>query len=379
MSAVDTDVLIIGAGTSGLALARELITCGVRPVMLDAADRPAASWRARHPQLHLNTHRLLSHMPGRRFDRDAGAFPARDAVVRYIEDYEANLGIEVKRGIRAEKVERENGGWAVQTSAGLMVARDLIIATGPDGVPIMPDWPGADTFEGELIHARDFGHVEDCDGKRVLLVGAGNSSVDIANHLSRHQPEQVWMSVRGGATLAPVYVLGLPTHLLTPILRYLPAGIVDRSLALLSRLVCGDLTRFGLPRPDKGALARIRDDGSPPALDNGFARALRAGRLEIMPEIAAFDGPRVRLENGGVISPDLVICGTGYRTGLEPLVGHLGAVDDRGEPRFSGSETSPDHAGLWFFGFRNSLWGNLNERRREARRLATRIRLGARV
>lgn len=374
MSAVDTDVLIIGAGTSGLALARELITLGVRPVILDAADRPAASWRKRHPQLHLNTHRMLSHMPGRRFDRHLDAFPARDDVVRYIEDYEADLGTEVRRGVRAEKIVREDGRWAVETSAGCMLASDLIIATGPDQVPVMPDWPGADTFEGELIHARDFGHVEDCDGKRVLLVGAGNSSVDIANHLSRGQPEQVWMSVRGGATVAPVYVLGVPTHLLTPVLRHLPASLVDRSLALMSRLACGDLTRFGLPGPAKGALARMRDDGSPPALDNGFARALRAGRIEIVPEIVASDGPRVRLQNGGVISPDLVVCGTGYRTGLEPLVGHLGVLDERGEPRFSGSETSPDYAGLWFFGFRNSLWGNLNERRREASRLARILR-----
>ncbi|MEO1100978.1 MAG: NAD(P)/FAD-dependent oxidoreductase, partial [Pseudomonadota bacterium] len=353
-----------------------LIGRGISPVILDAADRPAASWRARHPQLHLNTHRRLSHMPGRRFDAEAGAFPARDAVIRYIEDYEADLGIRVRRGVRAEKVQREAGGWAVETSAGPMAARHLIIATGPDRVPVVPDWPGADTFEGELIHARDFGRVEDCDGKRVLLVGAGNSSVDIANHLSCRQPEQVWMSVRGGATVAPVYVLGVPTHLLTPALRHLPAGLMDRGLALLSRLVCGDLTRFGLPGPVQGALARIHEDGSPPALDNGFAQAVRAGDIEIVPEIAAFDGPRVRLQNDSVISPDLVICGTGYRPGLEPLVGHLDVLDDRGEPQFSGLETSPGHDGLWFFGFRNSLWGNLNERRREASRLATTIGQG---
>ncbi len=370
MSAVETDVLIIGAGTSGLAVAHELIARDVRPVILDAADRPAASWRARHPQLHLNTHRLLSHLPGHRFNSSAGAFPARDVMIRYIEAYEADLSVEVRRGVRAETISRASDAWAVETSAGRMLARHLIIATGPDRVPVTPDWPGAETFEGELIHSGDFGLAEDCNGKRVLLVGAGNSSVDIANHLSRTQPAHVWMSVRGGATVAPVYMLGFPTHLLTPLLRPLPDAFVDRSLALVSRMVCGDLVRAGLPKPSKGALARMQEDGSPPALDNGFARALRAGRVEIVSEIEAFDGPEVLLKTGDVVTPDIVVCGTGYRPGLEPLVGGLGVLNARGEPQFSGREASPDHAGLWFFGFRNSLWGNLNERRREAGELA---------
>ncbi len=369
----DTEVLIIGAGTSGLALGYELERSGAVVRIVEASQRPAERWRRRHPQLHLNTHKLLSHLPGRRFGHNASEFPSRDEVIRYIEDYERRLIVDVEYGVRVTSIHRENDLWRAETSKGPVTARDLVIATGPDNHPAIPDWPGKETFTGELIHAADFGAAEQYTDKHVLLVGAGNSSVDIANHLARVGTKELWMSVRGGSTVVPQYVLGAPVHLLTPMMRPLPVSMIDRIASWMSRWFCGDLTKFGMPLPEKGALSRILDDGAAPAIDNGFSRALKEGRIKIAPAIEHFDKDKIYLIDGMSLDPDVVICGTGYRTGLEALVGDLDVLDGDGVPTFSADQSSPAYPGLWFFGFRNSFWGNLNERRYEARRLAKRI------
>lgn len=370
----DVPVLIIGAGASGLALAHELTGQGVRPRIVDAADSAGWRWRARHPQLRLNTHKLLSHLPGRRFGREVAGFPSRDDMVGYLDAYERALGVNVERGVRVERIEKSTDRWVAESSAGRITARDLVVATGPDSVPTTPGWPGADTFKGRIIHAAEFGAAAAYEGKKLLLVGGGNSSVDLANHLASVDTRQIWMSVRRGPTVVPQHVMGVPTHLLTPIMRPLPTVAVDAVVRLISRWFCGDLTKHGLPKPDKGALSRVLEDGTSPAIDNGFVRALKSGRIAIVPEVERFEGRLAKLKGGSTLEPDVVICGTGYRPGLEPLVGDLEVLDDSGLPRFSADQSSDVYPGLWFFGFKTALWGNLNERRREARRLAKLIR-----
>ena len=310
-SSDDAPVLIVGAGTSGLALAHELMALGIRPRVVDRAARVAERWRRRHPQLRLNTHKLLSHLPGRRFDRNVAVFPSRDDFVGYVEAYERALGIDIVYGVRVSQIERNDTGWRAESDTGPLTARDLVVATGPDNVPVIPDWPGRDAFTGAIIHAADFGRAEDYDGKRILLVGAGNSSVDVANHLTNAAPGPMWMSVRRGATVVPQYVLGLPTHLLTPLMRLLPVPVVDATIRMISRWFCGDLTKRGLPAPEMGALSRVIADGASPAIDGGFAGAVRTGRIAIVPEIERFDGDAIRLRDGQVLTPDVVICGTG--------------------------------------------------------------------
>ena len=370
MAANATDILIVGAGTSGLALAYELERRGASVRVVDAGSCPGERWCKRHPQLRLNTHKWLSHLPGKRFDKSAGAFPSRDEFVQYIEDYARALKTPVDYGVRIDRVRKDDENWLAESEGHAIRTRDIVIATGPDHVPFTPDWPGRQEFTGAFIHAAAFPGAGHCDGKSVLLIGAGNSSVDIANHLAKVETKAVWISARGGSTVVPQYLFGVPTHLLTPALRPLPASAVDVVASTLSRLFCGDLEKRSMPPPPMGALSRMLHDGAAPGIDNGFSKALRAGKVEIVPAIEHFARDKVMLKDGRALSPDIVICGTGYRTGLEAMLGGLDVLDGEGAPRYSGDAASPDHPGLWFFGFRNSFWGNLNERRREAPRLA---------
>lgn len=109
------------------------------------------------------------------------------------------------------------------------------------------------------------------------------------------------------------------------------------------------------------------------AVDDGFVAALKAGRVTMRPAIDHLDGDQVHFTDGTSCGPDVVICATGYRPGLEPLVGHLTTLDHIGMPPVTGPRPWPAHPGLWFFGLNRSVYGNMHIRRREARHLARHI------
>lgn len=367
------DVLILGAGPSGLAIAAELQRRGVTARVVDAAGQLASAWRRRHPALRLNTHRRLSHLPGLALPPEAGPFPSRDDFVAYLERYARVMRVAVEFGVRAERIDRDEDGYRVDSTAGVLRARQVVVATGPDRVPVLPSWPGRDGFAGELLHAADFAAPRSYDGRRVLIVGGGNSGVDLANHLVRAAPAALWMSVRRATTIAPQYVLGVPLHFLALVAERLPGAVVDRGYSLLSRLTLGDLRRLGMPATSEGAYSRWRRDEVNPAIDTGFVAALGTDRIRVVAQVERLDGPAVHFRDGAVLEPDTILCATGYRRGLEGLVGHLGALDERGRPRGAADRPCPGAPGLWFFGLDPSIFGSLHARAREAPRLAAAI------
>ena len=174
-------MLVVGAGPAGLAAAGTLRRAGVDPLVVDAADAVAAAWRQRHDHLRLNTHRMFSHQPGARIPRRCGPFPARDDYVAYLEDYAAPMRLRL--GTRIGRADPVEGGWQLAANGGQLTAAHTVIATGPDAVPVMPTWPGLATFGGTVIHAGQFRHVADMAGRDVLVVGPGNSGVDLPGHL----------------------------------------------------------------------------------------------------------------------------------------------------------------------------------------------------
>jgi cation diffusion facilitator CzcD-associated flavoprotein CzcO len=371
---MDQDVLIIGAGTAGLTAAHELLKRGIEPQIIDEAGEVASSWRRRHEQLSLNTYRAYSSLPGAPLPRRYGAFVKRDDFIAYLEEYAENYKHIVRYGVRAGQI-RCNGddGWLVETDQGEMYARHVIVATGPERQPYTPEWPGMERFQGEFIHSAEFRHADNYIGKRVLLIGASNSGVDIGNHLSEVAISPSWVSVRSGPTIVPQYVFGIPAHIPFMWIRWMPIKAQDTIVAILERIFLGDLRKYGLPKPPAGAVTRDKEEGVTFGIDNGFVSALKAGRFTVVPEVRAFSERSAELVDGRTIEPDAVICATGYRPGLESLVGDLDVLDERGKLRFVADQASDEHPGLWFFGLNTSIYGYLYQRKKEAVRLADRI------
>lgn len=366
-------VIIIGAGLSGLAAADALRRRGVSVRIFDKAKRIAEAWRRRHPQLRLNTHRWLSSLPGLSIPRSAGAFPSRDDIIRYLEAYADRLDVPIHLGVEVRRVDPDTGGWRVDTGDGVFRADHVVVATGRDRVPWMPAWPGRDLFTGELRHAADFGALERYRGRRILVVGAGNSGTDVLNHLSRIDTGELWVSIRHGPVVFPTRLGGIPVQLLSPLLDRFPVSAVDRALDLTERIAFGDLARWGMIRHPEGGATRLLGEGTAPAIDNGFIKALKAGRARVVPAVEAFEGDRVRLADGAAVDPEVVVCATGYRTGLESMLGHLDVLDGRGVPAVDGAEQDPRYPGLWFIGMKPVLIGLFLAARRNAARIADAI------
>jgi putative flavoprotein involved in K+ transport len=365
---VDERVIVIGAGPAGLAAAWAIGRAGVDPLVVERAGAVAASWRGRHDQLRLNTHRMLSHQPGARIPRRYGPFPARDDYVAYLERYAA--GIRIRFGTAVRRIDRAGPGWQLDLGGDSISTGQVVVATGPDAEPVMPAWPGMAGFPGLLIHAGQFRTTAQMASRDVLVVGPGNSGVDLLNHLVRSDAGALWLSARSGMNIAPLRLAGIPMHPVAVAGRRLPLRAQDDSLRAVQRLAFGDLTRYGYPRSGLGAFTRLAADGVTVAVDDGFARALKAGRVTMKPGVHHVEGPTVYFADGSACAPDVVICATGYRPALAPLAGHLVALDEHGMPPFTGPASSPHHPGLWFFGLDRSIYGNMHIHRRQARQLA---------
>lgn len=361
-------VVVVGAGSAGLATAAALQRAGVEAVVLEQGDGVAASWRSRHEDLRLNTIRWMSGLPGLRLPRSAGRWVSRDDYVAYLDRFARSRRLHIRFGVRVRRVDGAPGGWRVTTSAGERESDHVVVAGGHDRLPWLPDWPGRDRFGRDVTHVAALRRAADLRGRRVLLVGAGNSAVEIAGHLVDAGVEALWMSVRTPPNILPRELAGLPLHPLAALSRVLPEGVRDAGARALSRLAFGDLSSYGLPIPRQGPFERMRTTGVTVAVDQGFVGHLKAGRLEIVAAVAGFDGEEVVLRDGRRLRPDIVLAATGYRSGLEPLVGHLGVLDAGGRPYGGpGAAAAP---GLWFVGYHSAIEGTLRRHPAEAARVA---------
>ena len=170
-------VVVVGAGPTGIAAALSLGDCGVNVVVLDRAHQVASSWRIRYDDLKLNTGRQFSHLPNRRYPSGTPTFPSRDQVVEHIERPAG--GLDIRCATMVERIDRGPGGWRLRTSAGDIEARQVIVATGYEHTPYMPEWPGVHGFTGELLHSSAYRNPTRYTRKRVLVVGSGSSGMEI--------------------------------------------------------------------------------------------------------------------------------------------------------------------------------------------------------
>jgi cation diffusion facilitator CzcD-associated flavoprotein CzcO len=366
-------VAVVGAGPAGLAAAAELSRLGVPATILERSDQVASSWRGRYDRLRLNTSRLSSALPGSRFPRGTPLFPGRDAYIRYLEDYAAARGLDLRFGVRADRIERTPGGrWQVTTAAERYVARQVIVATGHQHTPRLPDWPGRDRFPGRLLHSADYRNPGDFQGADVLVVGPGSSGMEIAYDLAAGGAERVRLAVRRMPHIIFRMAGPIPGEYPALLLEALPPRIADPQVAFVQRKSVGDLSRWGLTEPTEGFFARARRETKVPAIvDPEVIDAIKAGAIEIVAAVESVDRAGVTLADGTTLRPDAIIAATGYSTGLAPLVGHLGVLSDRGEPTLHGGP--PAVPGLRFIGYRPrpAQVGLLG---REARRAARQVK-----
>ncbi|MEU1037245.1 NAD(P)/FAD-dependent oxidoreductase [Streptomyces sp. NPDC005907] len=369
----DRPVYVIGGGPGGLSAAYALRARGVRAVVLERSDRVGASWRRHYDRLHLHTTRRLSALPGLAMPRSFGRWVSRDNVVRYLEKYAEHHELEIVTGVEVSRIERSGDDWLLHATGGRrLTGSAVVVATGHNHTPRLPDWPGRDAYTGELLHAGEYRNPAPYAGRDVLVVGIGNTGAEIAVDLAEGGAARVRLAVRTAPHIVRRSTAGWAAQFTGILVRRLPVRLVDRLAVPVARVSVPDLSAQGLPRPDRGLYSRVRE-GAIPVQDVGLVDAVRQGRVEIVAAVERFEDGKVVLADGDRIEPDVIIAATGYRRALEGLVGHLGVLDARGRPVVHGARTPRDAPGLYFTGFTNPISGMFRELALDAQKIAKAI------
>jgi indole-3-pyruvate monooxygenase len=373
---VRSPAVVIGAGPAGLAVGACLRRLGLPFLLLERGNGVGQTWHGHYDRLHLHTPRATSSLPHLRFPADLPRYPSREQVIAYLEAYARHFRLDplfgqevcsVRRGPVAAGAATE---WEVGTENAVYRTPNVVVATGYSRDPVLPSWPGQERYAGDIVHSSAYRSGRTFAGSRVLVVGFGNSAGEIALDLVEHGARAA-LSVRGPVNVIPRDVLGIPIVRIGLLFRRFPPRLTDAIGTRLSRLVLGDLGRYGLQRAPYGSMTQIREHARLPLIDIGTMRLIKERRLPVHAAIQRFTKDGVVFTDGTEAAFDAVVLGTGFRAGVDAFLEAPGALDGRGTPLSSGAESPLD--GLYFCGFRVAPGGMLREIAAEAPAIARAI------
>ncbi len=347
---MSSDVLVIGAGPAGLAVAGCLVQRGLRPQVLEKADQVAASWRAHYERLHLHTVKAYSALPGLPFPDDYPRYVPRQALVDYLAVYAERHGIAPHLGEEAIAIRPAAGGWQTTTQTGQHYDSGAVaVATGANCRPRMPEFAGQALYRGRIVHSRSYRNATPFAGQHVLVVGMGNTGAEIALDLAE-QGVRAALSVRSPLNIVHRDVLGRPTQLTSMALARLPTAWGDALARMLRNLTVGDLSRWGIRTSPVSPLRQLREQGKTPVIDVGTLALIKRGEIEVHPVIDRFTADGVRFSDGTQAAFDAVILATGYEADVERLFPDSKVpLDANGMP--AGMVGEGALAGVYFVGF----------------------------
>lgn len=332
-------VCIIGGGPSGLASAKNLLDLGIPCDVFESHSDIGGIWDIANPKstVYESTYTITSKTVTAYRD-----FPMPDhyptylhhtMVLEYLRAYAQKFGLHqhIHFSTPVTRVERaEKGGWLVTTSkdgkTGTARYRAVIIATGHNWSPKLPTYPGQ--FEGRSFHSNIYKRVSELAGRRVLIVGSGNTGCDIAVESAR-VAEATFLSARRGYYYLPKYLLGIPSDSLGQSSQslMLPIWLIRIFYRLLVWVSMGDQTKYGLPKPDHALLQ------TPPVANSLIPYYVSHGALRMKPDITRFEGKQVFFKDGSSEELDVILYATGYKPDF-PFIdqAHLAWRNERPNP-----------------------------------------------
>ncbi len=358
-------VCVIGAGSSGIAAAQALSSLGVAFDCFEAGSGIGGNWRydndnemsSAYESLHINTSRQMMEYAAYPMPETLPDYPDHRQIAQYFDDYVDHFGLREKITFRTEVTKvvpsagRGDDRWTVTIRSRdaaepeTRTYRDVIVANGHHWDPRWPEpsFPGAETFPGEQLHAHYYRTSEPLVGKRVLVLGIGNSACDIAVESSR-VARSTDLAMRRGAHILPKYMFGRPTDHLTdsPLARG-PLKVQQVAMAALLRLTQGKVTDYGLPEPDHEVLH------AHPTVSQDLLNRLGHGDISVRPNIDRFEGPKVFFTDGSAGEYDVVVYCTGYKVSFPFFTGTVVHAEDNHIDLYR-RVVHPDLPGLYFIG-----------------------------
>lgn len=343
----ESTVVIVGGGASGLSAAGALQRRGITAVVLEEDEALGGTWARRYDRLHLHTVREFSGLAHFPIPRRYPKYLSREEFVAYLSEYARHFDLRVVTGCPVQNVRVESdrpASWVAATPRGDWHSRVIVIATGQYRIPTIPNWDRREKYRGNLVHSSGYASAVPYTGKRVLVVGAGNSGTEIATDLAEHGAAHVALSIRTSPPIVPRDPFGMPVQRTGILLSFLPPAIADRLARLTARIVLGDLTRHGLPTPEWMPYSARRI----PVIDVGFVNALKQRLVQIRPALTRLTATDAVFEDGSAEPFDAIIAATGFSTGLSELLEPKDVLNDSEEPiEPSGQPTARPGIFLW--------------------------------
>jgi indole-3-pyruvate monooxygenase len=359
----DVPVLVIGAGPGGLATSRELRERRIQHLVLERGSAVGDTWANLYDSLTLHTGKHLSSLPGMSFPRTTPLFPTRPDFLDYLRSYSRRFALPVRTDVEVRELRREEDEWVATTSRGELRSRSVVVTTGIVANPRMPRLPGQEVFGGGITHSVAYRNPRPFVGRRVLVVGCGNSGGEIATELAAAGVE-VDIAVRSGADVVPLTLFGLPIQYAAYVLTRLPPGartVAARAMRKLSAARSGPRILPPSPYPP---LTRI------PLIGFHLVDAIRAGKVALRPGIDRLVPGGVRFTDGSEHPYDEIIMATGYAAAID-FLGGLVRRDERGFALRRDRVVSVDQPNLLFVGHNYDSTGGLHNIARDAPIAAT--------
>lgn len=351
--------LIIGAGPAGLATAGRMSHDNVPFEVLEASDKIAVRWHYHYDRLHLHTVKEYSFLPHMEFPEDYPRYVPRKQLIDYFINYANQFNIHPHFNTEVEKiVKNTRGHWNITTSTDQnFEAKNVIVATGVNRIPNQPKFENQKSFKGDILHSRAYRNAEPFKGKKVLVIGMGNTGAELALDLSENNAD-TYICVRSPISVVPRDLNGRPVQVTSKQLAKLPFGLGDWLGSQIRKVYFGDLSKYGLEASKVHPVVQLRETGKTPIVDIGTIKAIKAGKIKVVPGIKAYDEKGVHFVNDEYFEFDTVIMATGYRPHVESLIERGDELLDKYLcPR--GPIGEGFHEGLYFVGFDNYKLGGI--------------------
>nr|XP_027079772.1 probable indole-3-pyruvate monooxygenase YUCCA4 isoform X2 [Coffea arabica] len=375
--------IIVGAGPSGLAVSACLKENGVPSVILEGSDCIASLWQQKtYDRLKLHLPKQFCELPLLGFPENFPKYPTKHQFISYMQYYAIHFSIEpkFKQVVQSAEYDVVCGVWRVRTQDCEYVSRWIIVATGENAEPFIPDIQGIEKFQGHVRHTSVYKCGSEFQDQRVLVIGCGNSGMEVSLDLCRYNATP-HIVVRNTVHILPREIFGFSTFAVAmALLKWLPLWLVDKFLLMVTNFTIGNTDTLGLKRPKTGPIQLKNATGKTPVLDVGALSQIKAGKIKVKPTVA--EGVReitrrgAKFVDGQEREFDSIILATGYKSNVPAWLKGCDFFTKEGMPKTPFPNGWKGDNGLYTVGFtRRGLLGTASDAVKIAKDIADQWRL----
>ncbi|KAK7352744.1 hypothetical protein VNO80_18172 [Phaseolus coccineus] len=357
--------IIVGAGPSGLAVAACLSHHGLPYVILERTDCITSLWQHRtYDRLKLHLPKHFCQLPFMPFPHHFPKYPSKNQFISYLHSYASRFNIRPRfnQSVQTAHFDPASQFWVVRTNDFQYISPWLVVATGENADPVIPSILGIDNFHGPILHTSVYKSGSHYKNKRVLVVGCGNSGMEVSLDLCRHNASP-YIVARNTVHVLPREMFGFSTFgIAMALLKWLPIKLVDKLVLVLARLMLGDTARYGVRRPKTGPIELKLITGKTPVLDVGQVAQIRSGNIKVMEGVKEITRNGAKFMDGQEKEFSAIILATGYKSNVPTWLKSRECFTEDGMPKTAFPMGWKGENGLYTVGFtRRGLLGTASD------------------